>query len=205
MLWALWEEDPALLPRAHSRRSGAVFEKLLTEHFASYDLIPDIDQYLKMDEEGHRELVLNRALVSVYLPPAEPQLLFDRELVEIHAGMLDRQVEALRSIARASRRMAEIAKQPGERGEKTHDVGDEIKPGAVLLPLFGQLAVLTASESASPLAKAAGLEHLERIAGEMSDQLLAEKQEVAQDVLAEVRRAIEANAPEAPGSAVRAQ
>ncbi len=187
VLKQLWTEDPTLLPRAGSPRSGAMFAKLLDEYLASLSELMSVDEVVDSNPEERQELVLQRSLLAVYMPPHDVRLLYDRELVEIQAGNIAEQIQIVDRLKDSMRVMQESQTQLAELGETAYPM-PEVDTGESLMLLVIQLAVLASSEDFSPTARRAGLEHLERLAPAVSARLRPEQQEALDELVESVRR-----------------
>jgi hypothetical protein len=97
VLQALYAEDPALLPRYGSMRSGSVFDKLLAQAFtmeAVFAAVGDVPVgKLETILEQEPEALTDLTLLSVYKLRPETGVFFDRELVEILARAADHFVD----------------------------------------------------------------------------------------------------------------
>ena len=90
VLQALYEDDPAKLPRYRSGRSGPLFEKLLAESLTLEATVGDMTvAELETAIENDPDALFGRSLVSVYRVRPESGLLFDREIVEMLAHQLN--------------------------------------------------------------------------------------------------------------------
>ncbi len=90
LLHVLYRDDPAILPRYRSGRSGPLFDKLLAESLTLEATVGDMTvKELETTIDKDFNSLSDRSLMSVYRVRPESGLLFDRELVEILGHALD--------------------------------------------------------------------------------------------------------------------
>lgn len=121
VLWELYAEDPALLPRHGSGRSGPLFEKLLAAAF-SFDGLMSSMEGIPAGEfaetlERNPTAISDQSLVGPYRFRPDSGYFFDRELVEIQARGMSFTLQELRELRASEMKLRQVRARAEAAGD----------------------------------------------------------------------------------------
>jgi hypothetical protein len=203
-LQAIYEDDPAKLPRYRSDRSGPLFDKLLAESLTLEATVGDMTaKELETTIDNDFDSLSDRSLMSVYRLRPESGLLFDRELVEILGHTLSEtatmwiesresalEIDRLITTYEATGRDSEAARARDLQESRTQS---EVALETIVLQSLRELALVPAVEAISIEAEESAIWYLknayERCQPLFSEEGAARAKEIlgAAETLADAR------------------
>ena len=201
VLQALYAEDPALLPRYRSARSGPVFDKLLAQAFtmeAVFAAVGDVTfGELETISEEEPETITDLTLLSVYKLRPETGLLFDREMVEILAVSADQIVDMLKEMDGYTARTDKMLAEANASGRE--EIVDRIRERqrrfeetlasseGLFLARLVDLVTLAEVQGITAAGSDSALAHADRLLSKAWDRLSEEARSSAKELLAAAR------------------
>lgn len=203
LLQGLYAQEPSLLPRYGSPRSGPVFDKLLRHSFTMEGVLAALGD-LRVGElesilEEEPETLNDLTLLGVYTLRPETGLIFDLELVEILAFTANETVDVWRDtnghIEKTNERLAgadlsgreEIVARIRESQERLKEALASTE--GLFLSRLVELISLSEVPGVSATAKDSALAHVDRLVAEAWDFLSEDGRAAAKEVLAVTRTA----------------
>jgi hypothetical protein len=202
VLQALYAEDPALLPRYGSARSGPVFDKLLAQAFtmeAVFAAVGDVTfGELETISEEEPETITDLTLLSVYKLRPETGLLFDREMVEILAVSADQTVDMWEEVDDDTARTDKILAEADASGRE--EIVDRIRENqkrfeemlasfeGLFLARFVDLVSLAEVQGVTAAARDSALAHADRLVAKSWNLLSSDGRGATEELLAAARR-----------------
>jgi hypothetical protein len=202
VLQALYAEDPALLPRYRSARSGPVFDKLLAQAFtmeAVFAAVGDVTfGELETISEEELETITDLTLLSVYKLRPETGLLFDREMVEILAVSADQTVDMWEEVDDDTARTDKILAEADASGRE--EIVDRIRENqkrfeetlpsfeGLFLARFVDLVSLAEVQGVTAAARDSALAHADRLVAKSWNLLSSDGRGATEELLAAARR-----------------